>query len=947
WLPFRDQYLHDILWSEGRRGMGDSCSRCHTPSPHYRCVEDECVGSGMMCAPCTLEAHAFLPLHFIEMWNNKYFKLTTLKELGLVIQLGHLPGEICLFHHNAHSDFTVIHTNGIHEVAVKFCGCNPLLEHRTQLLQIQWYPATPINPQTATTFTCLRQFQHLNCLGKLPPYDYYHALEIMTESRVRRKPKERYRVFLRSIFQWRHLKMLKRAGRGHSPGGVAGTGLGELALLCPACPHAGKNLPDDWKDVAPELAFLYFMFLAIDANFRLRNRIVSNHYRSPTLGDGWAYMVPSEPYKEHLAKHTNEEDVSMSSCSGFAAMFLANLKNVKGLRVSGVGGVCCGRHRVWRGNGLGDLQKGERYSNMDFVFWSSIQGEDYLCIVVSYDISCQWSRKFWDRMDVLDPSIKIKYTKRGIIFMVPKFHLRAHQPGCHVPYSFNYAPGCGQTHGEVIEEGWAQSNKASAQTKEMGPGTRAMTLDDIFGFCNWRTIQNLDKVLGKRLINAVKEFDEHYEDFMRFDSGLKKAIGQKALDEWKDMITTWDEDHSQPCPYDISGGDDFFKKMQLKLAEEEHQQLAQGEAVHSSSLCVFIVQGVEIQEAHLDLFMLTNKSLTPTQQLELQKRRSSLLKRIQHFRSLQSLLMPRISDVLSPDEMKLIDCPDNSRPEKIPLFLPSDCGTTSARNRACVSGLPAVEAQLREAEARDALEGVREGLRARTATHRYKIRNVTGQVESTRAGGVLRQIDIRIHSKKIRYRLARKALLRLDGCGKWDEELKELKDEDILGLNEQVLTRQEAKERESTRGLSWIWHGIQIKKGDAEFRDVVRVEWCKARARMLRWQEEVLLLTEELRRMHHYAIWKAEWWMKRRVDQEKMLKREDVSAELAEGLDAYAWQQTQFQVDEGLKIRERWGNLTEHARKVLDRIPDLPTLYLELEDNDSETSAAVAAEESM
>ncbi|THU88373.1 hypothetical protein K435DRAFT_866334 [Dendrothele bispora CBS 962.96] len=330
----------------------------------------------------------------------------------------------------------------------------------------------------------------------------------------------------------------------------------------------------------------------------------TSSYRSPTLGDGWAYLVPSESYKEHLSTHTKEED--MSNCSGFAAMFLANLKNVKGLRVSGVGGVCCGRHRVWRGNGLGDLQRGERYANMDFVFWSSIRGEEYLCIVVSYDIACQWSRNFWARMDALDPSIKIQYTTRGIVFM---------------------------THGEVVEEGWAQSNKAAAQTKEMGPGTQAMTLDDIFGFCNWQTIQNLD--------------------FKRFDTGLEKALSRKVLNDWEQLVKDWEEDHSRLCPYEISEGEkieNFFKKMQLKLAEDEHEKLACGEAVHSSSLCLFVVQGIELQEAQrsLELFILTNKSLTPSQQLEVQKRRSSLLKRIQQFRSIQALLMPRLSDVLSP-----------------------------------------------------------------------------------------------------------------------------------------------------------------------------------------------------------------------------------------------------------------------------------------------------------
>ncbi len=49
---------------------------------------------------------------------------------------------------------------------------------------------------------------------------------------------------------WRHLHLLKRAGRGHDPGGIAATKDGELALECPACPHPGKNLPDHWDEEA-------------------------------------------------------------------------------------------------------------------------------------------------------------------------------------------------------------------------------------------------------------------------------------------------------------------------------------------------------------------------------------------------------------------------------------------------------------------------------------------------------------------------------------------------------------------------------------------------------------------------------------------------------------------------------------------------------------------------
>lgn len=56
------------------------------------------------------------------------------------------------------------------------------------------------------------------------------------------------------IRMWRHLKLLKRGGRAHSPHGVDGTAPGELAVLCPACPRPDYNLPDDWRKTPKESA---------------------------------------------------------------------------------------------------------------------------------------------------------------------------------------------------------------------------------------------------------------------------------------------------------------------------------------------------------------------------------------------------------------------------------------------------------------------------------------------------------------------------------------------------------------------------------------------------------------------------------------------------------------------------------------------------------------------
>lgn len=48
--------------------------------------------------------------------------------------------------------------------------------------------------------------------------------------------------------EWRHLKMLKRAGRSFDPHGVDSTCEGECAVICPACPQPGKNLPPDFRE---------------------------------------------------------------------------------------------------------------------------------------------------------------------------------------------------------------------------------------------------------------------------------------------------------------------------------------------------------------------------------------------------------------------------------------------------------------------------------------------------------------------------------------------------------------------------------------------------------------------------------------------------------------------------------------------------------------------------
>ncbi|KAF8146647.1 hypothetical protein K438DRAFT_1440687, partial [Mycena galopus ATCC 62051] len=42
-----------------------------------------------------------------------------------------------------------------------------------------------------------------------------------------------------------------------------------------------------------------------------------------------------------------------------------------GTASSGIGTVDCARHNMKRPNGVGDLRKGERYINMDYMLWKT------------------------------------------------------------------------------------------------------------------------------------------------------------------------------------------------------------------------------------------------------------------------------------------------------------------------------------------------------------------------------------------------------------------------------------------------------------------------------------------------------------------------------------------------------------------------------------------------
>ncbi|KZP13327.1 hypothetical protein FIBSPDRAFT_913099 [Athelia psychrophila] len=442
WAGHRDEYLDELIGLDGRGRFQSSCAGCRQASPAYRCKD--CTHGPLWCKDCIIKNHRQSPLHIVELkqWTGLFFGRTTLKKLGLRIQLGHAPGRYCTSFVEGNKDFVVIHTNGIHTVQFEFCGCTDVPAH-IQLLRISWYPATPLQPQTCATLDALRQFHFLNL----------QALEYMSDNTGLNPPPDRLPKWMLMVREYRHLKMLKRGGRAFDPEGVNATLPGSLAIPCRACPIPDVNLPQGWESKRGK-EWLYMLILAMDANFRLRSKLRGISV-DPHLSPGWSYFVNHAPYATFIADYVDQ--VEIGTCVGFQALLNMLMKKSKGLRATGMAAVSCARHQLFRPLGMGDLQKEERQCNMDYLFTSSITGLGLRMLTISYDVGCQWFIHFHRRMTLLPRRLHVPDTIH-VRPLVPKFHLQSHEEKCHSLFSFNFMEGGARTDGEGVERNWDDLN---------------------------------------------------------------------------------------------------------------------------------------------------------------------------------------------------------------------------------------------------------------------------------------------------------------------------------------------------------------------------------------------------------------------------------------------------------------------------------------------------------
>ncbi|KAJ7800264.1 hypothetical protein B0H14DRAFT_3490881 [Mycena olivaceomarginata] len=462
------------------------------------------------------------PLHCLKEWNRLHWVDVKLSggpgSLSVVYQLGH-HGMPCAFP-DRERKMVVMDVTGIHTLTVRYCNCEQSRRATNgtlgQLLGNAWYPATTIDPETCTTFAVLDWLRLQNVVGNVSAHDFVGALERKMDPLHVSKVPDRYKTFARMARQYSFLLMVIRTGILHAADGLRNTKPGSLAVECWACPVGG------------DFVFLFMLILALNTNFRLKNRLRASEIQNPALGSGLGYFCEEKRYKNHLKNYVAESDVS--TCIAFAALL----------------------QKETQMTGMGDLQKGEQYSNMDYILLSAILGILVLYLTISYDIVCQWKKYLATHAKIVEEALgsTTRLEDLNVIYALPVWHAAAHETSCQTENSLSYAEG-GDT-------------------------------------------------LARKPIVAITERDKQVAEFWEVDSSINKGTHLK----WEQRINEWRADReNKPNPYCLAGGKGAGPTeaaILLELKTAEALEVAEGREAASntqSTPTAFIKSGLQLEES--------------------------------------------------------------------------------------------------------------------------------------------------------------------------------------------------------------------------------------------------------------------------------------------------------------------------------------------------------------
>ncbi|KAF8965105.1 hypothetical protein BDZ97DRAFT_1659385, partial [Flammula alnicola] len=889
------------------------CSHCNE-NLHavWRC--QDCSLASPLCRKCMRHTHQDNPMHKIQRWTGTHFRSAELWEVGTYILVRHYDGEpLCdtlkFYKHyleefegqkdateqmdlsrsasasqgggdrqGINVDFEMLHTNGIHHLAMVSCRCRGPDQLPVDLVACRLLPASFHRIRTLFSAQALDYFRLCNLELKASAYQFYQLLRRLTMPMAPADVVDLYNEFQRMSRLWRWMKKLKWAGYGHNGKDPMNVGPGELANYCPACPQPGINLPDNWKDDLNRA--VYQRVFVADGNFKADHVRQAKPSKDVWLSEGGGMAPTREEYFAFLKIAI--ERLTKAPCENTFRAIMNALLASSACDITGLVGIACARHGCYAPNALVDLFKGEQQKNVDFALLKALETtrvDPDQGVMIIYDIACQYFVHLQERIgNRLPTGLKVDRA-------IGLFHVHAHKDECFFRYATSFIPDAAVTIGEILEPLWSELNAISPTVRTATLAHRVEVIDDSACDSNHKKMLRITKVLCRRHIEA----SENLANLQQYFTELSEAAGPQAVERWKTDIEDAEARRlTDPKAMDIYAA---------RVADGTDDQSASAANRPRSAIEIWLEFALMIEEKQMDIRQrvrqLGREPRDPDrQQMEkLRKALAPLLTELARLQAAAGAFQSTRSDTTEQDETmedwdnvaegindgdatpdpdsasaaeeQSASADDDIPVERQTLCLPSNGNVGPMYDE--------IELALRKTQAKAHLNQLRELIAEKSFQYSDVIRAAPRKGVRTRGRAAVKDLNMRISFHCQVYSRCRARLVLLHADEATLQKFRLLKKEDIKASTAVLRPNTPGS---TTLQLSWIWHSrmptrqpfwnvsdpLHHKQFLPELFSVKRVHWLRARAQTQRWREECILVRYEMQWTVRYFMHKSKTW---------------------------------------------------------------------------------------
>ncbi|KAJ3833393.1 hypothetical protein F5878DRAFT_699884 [Lentinula raphanica] len=700
----------------------------------------DCQEYVLSCRECWIASHLNNPWHWARVWNGSFFVRSDISALreNFAIQLGHSGKPCPTLDQPKPVKFTVTHSNGVHGTCLSFCNCGQGSRVQ-QLMRARLFPASLLEPETAFTFTVLREYDIHSLQAKIPAYDYLLSLRRLTDNVHTHRVNDPYQIFMLVARIWRYLKTRIRTGEifnineVHFPHRPAHS----LILYCPVCPDPAINMVGEWWKTPDRYRHLIMMYSVCDGNMKLNQFHKNSGSDDKSLFQGNSYFPPLEPYKEFLITVKKSPLVATSSDCGHVKVINKQMhqssKTSIPLRKVGVATTACNHVFI---QAVTDMYGAERFSTVFEITLQQITATSFL--TSSHMMQCATSHRI-SIFDLRSLSIyaHIAYVERG----VPDMHMRGHnENNCQEQYSLPYHWCNAHVHGEAIEQPWVEFNQVGGYTRQMKDGHREDTLISHVNDWNFKKLVNIYHTPAHQLKTARVMYQDSRNEL------------EQLSHAHKDNVAAWSRIDRTPRPLNGSSKTwiSVYHRYQARVpsvrsllinwAREKSSVLTPSifnngrESEAEITLEAYWLKAIEAENLRSDISeVIGGRCYTLTEKDEdaliiLRERLTAVL---DEFRVLQAVVTPGL-----PPRLLAESC--SADQDMFKLGLPSDL-TPEERIKYDLSAVAEQECRLRESQITATILSLKHTCNRLLSLQTQRERNVDTEKQRTRAGkGILR-----------------------------------------------------------------------------------------------------------------------------------------------------------------------------------------------------------------